>query len=245
MTGISANILKRNRKVDSQTGRHLLLCVVGLVFIYGCDADNSERIDSFELQNGDLLFQDVDCGELCDAIETVTEGYDSYNFSHVGIIAKDEKDNILVIEAVSAGVKATDISSFLNRSVDENNMPKVVVGRLKESCRGLIPDALEHASDLKGRPYDRIFAIDNEAYYCSELIYEIFLEANDKKPVFELQPMTFKDPATDEVLSVWREYFDELRIPVPQGQPGINPGAISRSPLLNIIYAYGKPGKKQ
>ncbi|MHC4724324.1 MAG: hypothetical protein ACYS9V_08765 [Planctomycetota bacterium] len=41
----------------------------------------------FEPKEGDLLFQDLDCGPLCDAIEKVTTGYQGSNFSHVGILA--------------------------------------------------------------------------------------------------------------------------------------------------------------
>ena len=37
----------------------------------------------FELTNGDLLFQDLDCGPFCDAIEKVTEGYRGAQLSHV------------------------------------------------------------------------------------------------------------------------------------------------------------------
>ena len=35
---------------------------------------------SFELKPGDLLFQDLDLGPLCDAIERVTEGYRGARF---------------------------------------------------------------------------------------------------------------------------------------------------------------------
>jgi len=38
------------------------------------------------------------------------------------------------------------------------------------------------------------------------------------------------------------DYFNKLNVPIPENQPGINPGAISRSAYLNIFYPYGKPG---
>ena len=231
--------------MSNRTGSYLLLSTITLLSVFGCNADNSARVDSFDLRKGDLLFQDVDCPELCDAIETVTQGYNNYNFSHVGIIARDEKGNISVIEAVSAGVSVTDISSFLNRSADRNNMPKVVVGRLKRPYRGLITAALEYAAELKGKSYDKTFAVNNDAYYCSELVYEVFMLANDRQPLFELQPMTFKDPVTGQTLDVWKEYFAQLGVPVPQGEPGINPGGISRSAVLDIVYVYGEPSPKQ
>ncbi len=217
----------------------------------GCsvlDEDQGSRVEdrgsSFVLQPGDLLFQDLDCGPLCDAIEKVTTGYQGANFSHVGIVAKNDTGNLVVIEAVSTGVEATELQTFFNRSVEAGGRPKVVAGRLKKSYQHLIPDVLEGAFALEGKPYDKLFIIDDDAYYCSELIYEIFLQANNNSPVFILQPMTFKDPHTGQILLTWQEYFSQLEAPVPEEQPGINPGGISRSAVLTIVYKYGTPMKK-
>jgi hypothetical protein len=193
-----------------------------------------DRGSSFALQPGDLLFQDLDCGPLCDAIEKVTTGYQGANFSHVGIVAKNDTGNFVVIEAVSTGVETTELQTFLNRSVEASGRPKVVAGRLKKSYQHLIPDVLEEAFALEGKPYDKLFIIDNDAYYCSELIYEIFLRANNNSPVFTLQPMTFNDPDTGATLPAWEEHFSGLNVSIPEGQPGINPGGISCSPVLII-----------
>ncbi len=190
-----------------------------------------------------MLFQDLDCGPLCDAIEKVTTGYQGVNFSHVGIVAKNDMGNTVVVEAVSTGVEATELHTFFNRSVDPGGRPKVAVGRLKKSYRHLIPNVLKEAFALEGKPYDKLFIIDDNTYYCSELIYEIFLRANNNSPVFTLQPMTFKDPQTGEILLAWQEYFSQLEAPVPEEQPGINPGGISRSLVLAIVYKYWTPVK--
>ena len=220
--------------------KHMITFFALSLVTFGCGQSICKKGSGFVLQEGDLLFQDLDCGPICDAIEKVTIGYHGANFSHVGIIAKDD-DNLIVIEASSNGVQATQLKNFLNRSFDANHQPKVVVGRLKHPFRHLIPFALKQAAALKGKPYDKEFVINNEAYYCSELIYEIFLRANNNRPVFKLQPMTFKDPDTKTAFPAWQEYFSKLGTPIPEGQPGINPGSISRSPLLTIIYAYGTP----
>ena len=204
----------------------------------GCGRDISCKNSAFKLQEGDLLFQDLDGGQLCNAVEKVTTGYNGAKFTYVGIVAKEGGD-FVIIEAVSKGVQVTPLKDFLNKSLDAEHRPKVAAGRLKLPYRCLIPSAIKEAAALKGKPYDKIFVIGNDAYYCSELVYEAFLRANKNKPVFTLEPMTFKDPDTGDIFPPWKEYFSKLNVPVPEGRPGINPGGISRSPVLDIVYVYG------
>jgi len=208
----------------------------------GCGEPLHQSNWESRLRRGDILFQDLDCGELCEAIEKVTTGYKGADLSHIGIVAKNARGDLVVIEATADGVKSTPIDSFLNRSRDKSGRPKVLAGRLNSSFQHLIPEAVKQARLLIGKSYDKQFEIDDDEYYCSELIYYIFLKANDDKALFELQPMTFRNPDTDMILPAWQKYFDKLNIPVPQGQPGINPGGISQSPALTIVGRFGRVG---
>jgi Permuted papain-like amidase enzyme, YaeF/YiiX, C92 family len=221
--------------------RQTLLLFLAGVFILGCEKHVLSARGGSAIQPGDLLFQDQDCGPLCDAIEKVTTGYQGADFSHVGIAAKDDSGRLVVIEAVSSGVQITPLQTFLARSLDETGRPKVAVGRLKAPYRHLIPSAIKEAFSLRGRPYDKLFAFDNGAYYCSELIYEVFRRANGDIPVFAARPMTFKDPNTGRTDPVWRQYFKELGVPVPEGRPGINPGGLSCSGALTMYRINGTP----
>jgi hypothetical protein len=196
-------------------------------------------IKSFILQEGDLLFQDIDCGPFCDAIEEVTLGINGAKLSHIGLVVKHDNE-LFVLEAISAGVVLTPISDFLCRSFDEDGNPKVIVGRLKEPFRKYISDATNFAVQNIGSAYDTVFSITNEAWYCSELIYQSFKAASNTE-FFELAPMSFKSPRTDSIFQVWQEYFDEMGIRVPEGEPGINPGGISRSDKIKIVHIYGRP----
>ncbi len=195
----------------------------------------------FEIKLGDLLFLDMDCGEFCDAVEKVTFGVNGAKFSHIGLVSVQENGEKLVLEAVSKGVIATPLDTFLSRSKDANGKPKVVVGRLKEQYNFLITNALNEAKKLLGKPYDDVFDLQNDAYYCSELVYEAFKRANAGTPLFEPQPMTFKDPDTKENFEIWVKYYKNLGKPIPEGQLGLNPGGISRSSKIDIVHCFGRP----
>lgn len=190
----------------------------------------------YKPQTGDLLFMDLDCGSFCQAIKKVTYGVDGTHPSHVGVVyIKDGKT--LVIEADTKGVILTPIDSFLHRSVDAKGNPKVFAGRLKPEYHQEIPQAITRMLALLGKPYDFAFDIDNDCYYCSELVYKGFLD-NSGKPVFKLEPMTFNDPDTKVIFPIWDEYFKNLSIPVPEGKPGLNPGSISRSDKIEVVYRF-------
>ena len=193
--------------------------------------------ENFIPHEGDLLFQDLDSSPLCEAIEQVTFGIDSLSFSHIGIITIiDQK--YYVLEAFSNGVDTVSLDVFLNRSLNTENNPKVVVGRVKNEYTNLIPKAINFGIKLIGKNYDEEFIIDNDKFYCSELIYEIFYSANNNQDFFYLNPMTYK--ANGKTLQIWEEYFDNLNTTIPEKELGINPGSISLSEKINIIYNYQK-----
>ena len=219
-----------------------------IFLIVSCNRNSNEK---FELKIGDILFQDLDSSPLCDAIEKVTPGYNNYNFSHIGIVVELGDPNCLdsnyvyeehikILEAIPKKVKNTRLDSFLNRSFDINNNPKVIVGRLKKEHTHLIDDAVKFLKSKLGKKYDDYFLANNGKYYCSELIQEAFKE----KQIFDLKPMTFIDPKTNKTMKLWEEYYKDLGIKVPEGHLGINPGNMSISNNIKIVHHYGKPSKK-
>ena len=190
---------------------------------------------TFIPNEGDLLFQDLDSSPLCDAIEKVTKSFENNSFSHIGIVVL-VKNKHYVLEAFTNGVDTILLDVFLNRSLNSNKKPKVVVGRLQTKYSTNIPEAIEIGVDMIGKKYDPEFKLNNNKYYCSELIYDMFLLANNNHPVFELQPMTFK--VNNTTLDVWIRYFQELGVEIPEQEPGINPGSMSLSEKIDIIYSY-------
>jgi hypothetical protein len=213
--------------------------LIVIIFLLSSCTTSLEDGD-FELKEGDLLFQDSDCGPFCEAIEKVTFGYKGAKFSHIGMLIKD-KDGLKVMEAISAGVVLTPIDSFLNRSFDQEKNPKVMVGRLKPRNQVLIPRAIDFVYRKMTKEYDDLFDMENDKYYCSELIYDAFKSANNNIPIFALKPMTFKDPETNLTFPIWEKYFEDLNSPIPEGALGINPGGISPSKFIEIVHLYGMP----
>ena len=193
---------------------------------------------NFDLKEGDLLFQDLDSSPLCEAIELVTPGYNGANLSHIGLIVYDDTQ-LKVLEAIPPKVMLTSIDDFMARSKDENGNPKIIVGRLKNEFKNNISQAVEYSLSKIGSDYDDYFLINNNSYYCSELIYEAF----KKDSIFQLQPMTFLDPISGDTLQTWKKYYTKLGFKIPQNKLGINPGIMSLSKNIDIVHTYGFPDK--
>ena len=217
-------------------------------FCIACGNKVNNNNPEFYLQLGDILFQDLDSSPLCDAIESVTPGYKEGNFSHIGIVVElgdpyciNQKyifeNHIRILEAIPNKVQTTRLDSFLNRSFDQNNNPKVIVGRLNPQYWHTIQDAISFLKKNLGVKYDDAFLINNDAYYCSELIYKAF----EKDSIFKLQPMTFLNPENNDTLQIWKDYYSKLNIPIPQNKSGINPGIMSISEKIEMVYFYGIP----
>ncbi len=61
----------------------LLLCLICIQVI--------PQKRTFHFQLGDLLFQDCQCGPICEAIEDVNEENDKRRFSHMAIVSQDSQ----------------------------------------------------------------------------------------------------------------------------------------------------------
>lgn len=180
------------------------------------------------LRSGDLLFQKMNCGELCDAIHAVTEGYKGNDFSHLGLVVI-ENDTVFIIEAAGNAVRKVTLEQF-----SKNTQSTMFIGRVKSKYQKLIPQVISFAKQQIGIPYDDDYLYDNGKYYCSELIYDAFLKAYGK-PFFELQPMTFKQPESKAFFPAWIEYYQNIKVEIPEGEPGCNPGGISTSDKIKIV----------
>ena len=219
-----------------------ILLVTIFFFQAGCIVNKNHFKE--KLKEGDLLFQNLNCGPLCDAIEAVTSGIGNKNFSHCAMIIS-VNDTLKVIEAIGDMVQINSLYHFFKRSNDTNKVVNITVGRLNKNYTALIPDAVRNAKKFVGEPYDNEFLLNNGKLYCSELIYEAFKEANGNADFFLPEPMTFKQPGKDVFFPVWIDYYKDLGLDIPEGKPGLNPGSISRSEKITIIIKYKLPWKNR
>jgi hypothetical protein len=207
-------------------------------------ASSCKQQNIYKMQEGDILLQDYRCGALCDAIEAVTIGVDNACFSHIGIVFKKE-NQWQVLEAIGKDVHYTSLKDFLSRSFDEDGKERIWIARVKKQWQYLIPKVKKESVVYIGQPYDEKFIMGNNAYYCSELLYELFKKANKNQDFFNLESMTFKDPHTKQFLPVWKEYYQKLNCKIPEGELGINPAGISCSDKIAIVRKMGKVKKRE
>ena len=157
------------------------------------------------LENGDLIFvrDDSDIGQ---AIQESTGHY-----SHVAIFL----DGQVYHATVEGGVIAQLPEDFFEaeKVYDLYRYPKMDQKEVKKLAESLL-----------GAPYNAPFYPDGAGFYCSQFVAEIL-------PIFETIPMKFGDN-TQEISDFWREYYQDLGLPVPLNQPGTNPSQLAISSLL-------------
>jgi hypothetical protein len=209
------------------------------------------------LRNGDLLFfapiaeaGDAECrselsggclAEDCDGVVDGGSGAQSMDsaiqdatgqgYIHVGIVEVDEDGLAWIIEATPRlGVHRSCIDSSWFEAQKADGY-RVDAKRLK-GCETLNESVLR-AKALIGRPYDFTFLPGCEALYCSELVYESYLNA-DGSHIFSAASMNFL--SEDGSLNrYWTELFAGLGMSVPQGLPGTNPQDMSQDPALRNV----------
>lgn len=214
------------------------LVVPLLVVVLGC---SDERVSVSDLRGGDLLFVVNGQGNN---ITDVTDGVDGLGIDHIAVFSDGN-----VVEAIPEyGVVENPLDSFLIRLSDRES---VLVGRIEGVD---VEESVANARKFLGRPYDDIFMPSDSAIYCSELVQKSFVfkdglkerdqnvkEVDSKATgsgtkhfVFGTIPMSFHDSA-GRVTEFWTKFYEARGLTVPEGEPGTNPGQLSRDPNVRIL----------
>jgi hypothetical protein len=188
----------------------------------------SREITQKELFTGDLLFMTHPDCNISQAIDQATQTGKETHFSHIGIVEREGEVIKVYHSSPKRGVCCETLEQYLHP--DDCNI-RVAAYRLKEEYLNSIPKAMESARQYLGISYNHSFILTDAGYYCSEFIYKIF--APDE--IFNLYPMTFKDPSNGEFIPAWVEYYHHLEISIPEGQLGCNPNGIAASDKLELL----------
>lgn len=222
--------------------REVSIGVLGVAMLTSCSFAGKPTL-STTLQSGDLLFciEQADGGGLGEAITSVTEGVEALAISHVAIYLGSRQDEGAtvgeerwVIEAVpDGGVRLTRLEEFMeNAGCDAQGEPLIIGGRLRDTTD--VSMMTERAMRYLGRPYDFLYEASDSAIYCSELVQISYLRS-DGRAVFPTIGMTFRD-ASGQIAPYWLELYAQHGRDVPEGEPGTNPGQLSRDENIYLLY---------
>lgn len=191
------------------------------------------------LQTGDLIFVGIpadyslDSNSMDSAITAATGEDRGLNLIHTAIAEVDDEGRAWIIDAtIKHGVDRHPLDTFLRDfTLKDGSSPVFEVMRLRDDRRAAA--SVQNAKQYLGRPYDVHFSPTDEALYCTELVYDSYLD-EDGKPVFSAAPMNFKD-ADGNFPLYWEQLFARLGEPIPQDVPGTNPQAMAKEPALRRV----------
>ena len=172
---------------------------------------------------------------MTDAITDATGNGAEIKFSHVAMIECCGDEQFVVEATSNGGVRRITLDEFLQDSGhDTNGNPQVAVYRLRDNSLGHA--AVQRAKTYLGLPYDYAFLPNNDAMYCSELVYESYLDDKGEH-LFSARPMTFKG-ADGQYDDFWIELFESLDMEIPEGVPGTNPQDMSKESIVEEVYRF-------
>lgn len=197
------------------------LATIGLlVFLASC---TSSAPDVYQPIPGDVLFQSLPHSPLIDTIE----GASGSPFSHCGIVSESAGQTV-VLEAFQS-VRSTPLAEW----IDQGRGGAFTAFRWRDDLAGSVPGILIAAEQYMGRPYDIHYAMDDEAIYCSELIFKAFrtVTGDDLGTLAKLGDLD------------WQPYEQTIREIEDGGLPlervMITPLALSEAPQLRKVHSYG------
>ncbi|HLV23440.1 MAG TPA: YiiX/YebB-like N1pC/P60 family cysteine hydrolase [Moheibacter sp.] len=182
-----------------------------------------------ELKNGDLLFVGNSSGNLSKAIDEVTQTEKNTNYSHIALVEKMGNEIWILHAAPQNGSERISLKEFIQEEKKDGSI--IDIYRIKNKFRPDFDSAIKKAKTMLGKPYNFTYVLSDSAYYCSDFVYHSF----QKDSIFEMNPMTFKNPGEENFNQGWIDFYHNLNMEIPEGQPGCNPNGMAASDKLERI----------
>ncbi|MCQ2115777.1 MAG: hypothetical protein MJZ07_06200 [Bacteroidales bacterium] len=220
----------------------IMTAFLAVISLYSCKPASECDV----LQDADLVFVRCADSDMDSAICESTAKTENA-FTHVGIVEIEPvSKDVYVIEAAPAmGVVRRSLGEFILDNGKENlvfkRLRSEVIADLAaaydESAEFVLFDFILNAKRHLGQPYDFSYLPDNGACYCSELVWESFVNempSPSDPHLFQARPMNFL--ASDGSMpEFWSDLFQKQGMEVPQGVIGTNPEDLARESILETI----------
>lgn len=174
---------------------------------------------TYQPRAGDLVFQSLPSSPLVDAIEGATHS----PYSHCGLV-EEREGQFFVLEALGT-VHRTPLSRWIAQGRDG----ALDAYRLRDCSPDTITALVAAAETHLGKPYDPLYQLDDDAIYCSELIYHAYSAATG-------QPLGTLDRLGDLDWQQYRALIVAIDPSLPLERAMITPVGLSRAEPLDCIY---------
>lgn len=197
------------------------------LFITLCIVVSCSKSDT--IKSGDIVFRGATQSDLSEAINEVTQTTKATSYSHIGMCSIEDDTVFVYHSDLGKGVVREPLELFLNPK--DTAIYTVDLYRIKNLIEPQVKAAVTKAKSLLGASYNTTYILEDEGYYCSEYVYELF----SKDSIFSLEPMTFKDPKTNTFHQGWITHYNDLGIDIPEGKLGCNPNGMANSNRLTFV----------
>ena len=182
----------------------------------------------YQPQDCDLIFQVSEATDFSKAITDATAQNDDLKFDHVAMIFIENGMTNIIEASAKHGVSIKPYQTFLKE------LPAGFIIKRIKNINFSPTEVIKHAKSHLGEPYDWSYLPDNGKMYCSELVYESFIN-NNGEHLFHAKPMNFRNN-NGEMPQFWIDLFQKLGEQIPEGVIGTNPNDLSKEKILVEVY---------
>lgn len=199
--------------------------------LHGC-AQDSVAYRGITIRRGDLLFVGAQSENLSGAINRVTQRTNDISFDHVGLIEIVKGHPYILHASSNKGSIKEPLDSLIQD--DHDGVKLYAIYRIDSIYQKAIPAAVAKAHQMLGKPYNWTYTLNDSSYYCSDFVERAFRHI----ALFELEPMTFKNPKTGDFDAFWLTFYANQGMEIPEGELGCNPNGMAANSNIHHVGSF-------